>query len=222
MNKPDLQTWAAGAEVLGSIAVVVSLLFVAFSINQNTVASRVAGLNDVYNTYREIELALAADSNWIELVIEGSSGARKLSAAETMRYDLYVSQHLNNWEVLIEDHERGFMPDDTFEGWDAFYARFAGKYVSAETWQRVKWATRMAPSKPGWNHSYDSSGPLTGPSRSRIAPSVIHSLVPSSARRRRRTPLSRERRFSSVWMISAPSHGETKPGGRFRRFIAAL
>jgi hypothetical protein len=129
----------AGAEVLGSIAVVVSLLLVAYSINQNTKATHIANLNAVYDTYREIELALAADSDWIELVIEGSRGSRKLSDAETMRYDLYVSQHLNNWEVLIEDHERGSFPDDTFEGWDAFYARFAGKYVSAEAWQRVKW-----------------------------------------------------------------------------------
>ena len=147
MKRPDLHTWAAGAEVLGSIAVVVSLLLVAYSINQNTKVTHVANLNAVYDTYREIELALAADSEWVEVVVEGSRGSRKLSDAETMRYDLYISQHLNNWEVLIEDHERGYFPDDTFEGWDAFYTHFAGKYVSAEAWQRVKWIHTHPPLK---------------------------------------------------------------------------
>src|SRR5262245_17349707 len=145
MNRPDLQIWATGAEVVGSIAVVVSLLFVAYSINQNTRVTHVANLNAVYDTYREIELALAADPDWIELVIAGSRGSRKLSDAEAKRYDLYVSQHLNNWEVLIEDHERGYFPDDTFEGWDEFYKNFAGQYVSADAWQRVKWVHTYPP-----------------------------------------------------------------------------
>jgi len=145
MNRPDIQTWAAASQVLGTIAVVVSLLFVAYSINQNTKETHVANINVVYGAYRETELARAADADWIELVVAGSRGSRKLSNEETMRYDIYVSQHLNIWEQLIEDHERGFMPDDTFDGWDAFYGRFAKKYVPADVWQRVKWIHTYGP-----------------------------------------------------------------------------
>ena len=43
MKKANLSNWAAISETVGAIAVVVSLLFVAYSINQNTAALTLAG-----------------------------------------------------------------------------------------------------------------------------------------------------------------------------------
>jgi len=43
MKKANLSNWAAISEIVGAIAVVVSLLFVAYSINQNTTALTLAG-----------------------------------------------------------------------------------------------------------------------------------------------------------------------------------
>jgi|Marorgknorr_s2lv_3_1036020.scaffolds.fasta_scaffold05433_2 hypothetical protein len=59
-----VSTWSHRSSVLtiGFLAVVAGLGFVGMEIQQNTVASRAAEGNDIYDASREIELAVAAEA----------------------------------------------------------------------------------------------------------------------------------------------------------------
>lgn len=49
MKKMTLSQWAQVAEIGGTLAVVISLLTVVWSINQNTAAMSARGVDDIYD-----------------------------------------------------------------------------------------------------------------------------------------------------------------------------
>ena len=57
MKKLSLVEWSAVAEIIDTIVIVVSLLFVAYSVNQNTIAVQVTNDNFIY----ELQYARARD-----------------------------------------------------------------------------------------------------------------------------------------------------------------
>ena len=138
MGKFNYSKWSSVAEIIGTIAVVVSLLFVAHSIEKNTEEAQAQQLNDLYDANREIELALASDATWSEIVRRGNIQFGDLSESEKYRYDLYWAAHLNLWEQLIGRHRQGLVPQDNYEGWNAAYVNYIETSLSNEAWQRLK------------------------------------------------------------------------------------
>ena len=61
MKKVDWNKLAAMSEVIGTVAIVVSLLFVVQSINQNTESLQNANLNHVYDRLDNLNSDIAAD-----------------------------------------------------------------------------------------------------------------------------------------------------------------
>ena len=57
MSKLKLTEWAAVSEIIGTVAVVISLLFLAFSVNRNTVVMQASNDNFVY----ELQFARVRD-----------------------------------------------------------------------------------------------------------------------------------------------------------------
>lgn len=138
MEKFNYSKWSSVAEIIGTIAVVVSLLFVAHSIQRNTEEAQAQQLNDLYDANREIELALASDATWSEIVRRGNIQYSDLSESEKYRYRAYWMAHLNLWEQLIGRHGQGLVPQDSYEGWNAAYASFVGMSLSNDAWQLLK------------------------------------------------------------------------------------
>ena len=61
VKRLDLAGLTATAEVIGTIGIIVSLVFVAYSVNSNTNAVKASQTNVVYEASRQIELAVASD-----------------------------------------------------------------------------------------------------------------------------------------------------------------
>ena len=138
MRRFGLSEWSSVAEIVGTIAVVISLLFVAQSINRNTDEIHAQQLNDLYDANREIELTLASDATWSDIVTRGNVQSSDLSESEKYRYDKYWAAHLNLWEQLIGRHEQGMIPQSHYSGWNTAYAYLVGESLDVETWERLK------------------------------------------------------------------------------------
>ena len=105
MSKLNLTEWAAVSEIIGTVAVVTSLLFVAFSINHNTAVMQATNDNFVY----ELQYARVRD-------IVGSPGMasiyvkidqnEELSAEEEKRFYWDKLQEIGTWEIAFNRHRR--------------------------------------------------------------------------------------------------------------------
>lgn len=143
MKKFDFAAWAAIAEIVGSIAVVISLVFVGYSVHRNTAEIYVSNENFFYQLLDDEFSDLAGDGE-LATVLSKHLGAEALSDVESLRLGAHVSRLMNRWELAHSRHRLGIMPTDAWENWDRFYASEFQRWFPPEWW-------------PEWKTAYDPS-----------------------------------------------------------------
>ena len=138
MKKLTLREWASLSEVLATIGVVISLVFVGFSVNRNSDEVKAGQLNDIFDATREIELAVAADAEWSRIVLLGRT-QDSLSAVEQYRYDAYAVLHLDVWDQLLTRDEDGLMDQAELEAWSRYFERWVRLHLVEASWRRIEW-----------------------------------------------------------------------------------
>jgi len=139
MKRVNLPALAAVAEIIGTVGIIVSLIFVAIGIRDNTGEVRAAQINTIYDGSREIELLVAADPEWVDILLRGRDGTVPLSEMEQWRYDAYLTSYLDLWDKLNARAQDGLMEANELEAWDAYFQRWAQYYMSDRDWERVRW-----------------------------------------------------------------------------------
>ncbi|NIP25001.1 MAG: hypothetical protein GWN81_10905, partial [Phycisphaerae bacterium] len=103
----------------------ISLVFVVISINRNTAELRADNVNDFYDAIREIDIGVAANSEFADVVMRGQTGEYdELSPVEAYQYDYYVLLHLNIWEQAWDRHNDGTVSTEQYEFWKTYYYVF--------------------------------------------------------------------------------------------------
>lgn len=115
-----LKEYALAAEIIGAIAVVISLIYVGVSVNQNTNAVMVS------NHHALVALDQATtdwfkDSDFAAAYIISLDDVSKLSAVQQAQFTSYLADKFNAWEFAFVTHENGMMEDNIWQGWDGHY-----------------------------------------------------------------------------------------------------
>ena len=118
--KKLLEEYALAAEIIGAIAVVISLIYVGTSVNQNT--------NAILVSNHQALVAMDMDKNtWLrdpefasiyEIAVEDVS---KLSPVQSRQYSTFLADTFNAWEFAFITHNNEMMEDNIWDGWDGFY-----------------------------------------------------------------------------------------------------
>jgi hypothetical protein len=112
-----LSTWA---EILGIIAVVVSLAFVAFELRQNTDAVRVANHQALVAMDME-KNAWLRDPNFAATYVLARSDFEQLTPTQSRQYLTFIADTFNAWEFAHITYANGAMAENIWNGWDGFY-----------------------------------------------------------------------------------------------------
>ena len=139
MSRFKLGDYAAIAEVIGTAGVIVSLVFVAFSINSNTEEARASQTNYIFDASREIELAVATDHDWSRIVVKGRNRSQPLSETEQFRYDAYLVANIDLWDWMADRHRDALMSDVNLDGWERYFVGWTKSHISESDWQRLRW-----------------------------------------------------------------------------------
>lgn len=118
--KRSLQDYALAAEIIGAVAVVISLIYVGISVNQHTNAVQVANHQalvamdqDTTDWFKDPDFAAA--------YLISSKDIGELSAVQRTQVGSYIAGKLNAWEYAFLTHENGMMADNIWQGWDGHY-----------------------------------------------------------------------------------------------------
>src|SRR5438046_2847099 len=95
------------AQIVASVGVIASLIFVALQIRQNTGALQRSEHNSTMAQWTVIRMAIAKHRDIAELMTAGLHGERALDAADQLRLEQMLQE--NAWA------ERGIFPKGTFE-----------------------------------------------------------------------------------------------------------
>ena len=81
-----LQDWSNLAQVIGALAVVISLFYVGFQIKRNTSAVRSATAQAVHDNYADWYMTLARDAELNQIAIKGLKDYSSLDEIEKARF----------------------------------------------------------------------------------------------------------------------------------------
>jgi len=132
-----LQDCAAIAETVGTVAVVVSLIFVIQGLNQNTKALQVANLNQIYDRTDKLNGDIVSSPELASLVVEKVFGVKGLNADEA-QFAISMRRELNQWEQFYFWNRDGVIDDDDWSDWDAYYAEFFSEHCPKEWWDGIR------------------------------------------------------------------------------------
>ena len=115
MKKLTLTGWAAAGEIVGTNAVVISLLFFDYSINRNTDATQASSENILFERHTDLANHFMTDPTLAELMVKRRQGVADLSEVEaipkTRREELHYGFDTDFWEhvgaALFDDVDSG-------------------------------------------------------------------------------------------------------------------
>jgi hypothetical protein len=134
MAKRNLAEWAAVSEIIGTLAVVISLLFVAFNVSQNTRVMQAANDNFLYETQDEILNTVVENSEFASIYLRHLNDG-ELTAVEEFRARQQGIRDLFMWELAYIRYQEGLFAQDQWYAWNKSYSiQFLSEFPS-EWWE---------------------------------------------------------------------------------------
>ena len=103
------------AQMVASVGVIVSLIFVGLQIRQNTGALQRNEHNSTMAQWTVIRMAIAKNRDIAELMTAGFHGERALDAADELRLENMLAENVWASFHIWERTQRGIFPKGTFE-----------------------------------------------------------------------------------------------------------
>ena len=107
----SLQELGSLGELVGGIAVIVSLLYLAFQIRQNTKTSRASNYESVLNGLRQFHTLIAQDGELADIYMRGSADLSSLNPKEFVRFNMTLYNVFTNFGVALHLHQQGMIED---------------------------------------------------------------------------------------------------------------
>ncbi len=98
-------------EVVGAVAVVVTLLYVARQIHQANAQTQARARYSFIEAYGEMNVSISTNREVASVFRRGFSGD-DLDDDERMQFFALIGQFLNTWSVLFDLHEDGLLPEN--------------------------------------------------------------------------------------------------------------
>ena len=108
----SIQDWGAVGEIVGAIAVIITLIYLATQIRQNTRQMRSDGHVRVTNSYNEIIGQLLADDHLFKIIVRGCQDWDDLTSFEQSRFHLFFHQHLTHLRMANQLLKKEAMDED--------------------------------------------------------------------------------------------------------------
>ncbi len=124
-------------EFFGSIAVVVTLIFLAFQIRQNTKVSRSLSIQQWNLAVTPQYEAVFRDRDLAQLILKAGREYSSLDAVEKLMYRSYLLQSFNNFELLYVQRQQGTVDQRFFESKIEIYLQNLGMPAVREIWDTV-------------------------------------------------------------------------------------
>jgi hypothetical protein len=113
------------SEVVSVTAVLITFVYLAIQIRQNTAAVATSTYESVMTGFNDINIVVAGDPDLASLLERGSQHPEALNAEDVVQFNFLLRCYANQWWKLFKLHERGSLP---VAEWSVF-AREAAQFM---------------------------------------------------------------------------------------------
>ena len=137
MRKLNLTEWAAVTEIIGTAAVVITLVIVSYSIKQNTTVMQASNDNFLYELQYARIINVINSPEMASIYVKRNRN-EDLSEEEEERYFWDRLLELLTWEITFVRNRDGLFSPEQWEAWDNYYITgFLNKFP-AEYWGKTR------------------------------------------------------------------------------------
>ena len=131
-----LEQWSSLAQIVASVGVIVSLLFVGLQIRQNTSTLQRSEHNSTMQQWTVIRMAIAQHRDIAELMTACLRGESSLDAADQLRLEQMLQEQAWASFHIWDRTQRGVFPRGTFESTAGALLSTVLNTPRGETWWR--------------------------------------------------------------------------------------
>ena len=124
------------AQLVASVGVVLSLVFVGLQIRQNTAVLQRNEHNSTMEQWTVLRQAIAQNRDIAELMTSGLSGERALDAADQLRLEQMLQEYAWAAFHIWDRTQRGVFPKGTFEATAGAFLSTLLSTLGGESWWR--------------------------------------------------------------------------------------
>jgi hypothetical protein len=122
MDSNGINRWMTLGANLGVLA---GIIFLAFELQQNTVATELEAVSNFQNTFSEIELFVAGNPEFAELLVK-SRESEELTPTDHLRLSIFYGNLLFSWQYTHFQYKTGALDEDIWEGSRVKWTRIIG------------------------------------------------------------------------------------------------
>ena len=139
MGKLRLKDWVQFSEILASVGVIVSLVFVAISIERGNSLTSAEISDDTYDALRVAQVLVLQDRTLLALTQKDLVELGGLDGTEKALYQEWVALYVDEWERLYSRQRDGLIQSENMEGWNEYFRQWFRRHVSPEIWFAIRW-----------------------------------------------------------------------------------
>jgi hypothetical protein len=136
----DLGQLAQLGEFVGGIVVVVSLIYVAYQVRQNTKSLRTENYARVLDRMSTLQSRLAADAELNRIFVVGAEDPGRLSRSERIRFTWALYELFGAGEFMYHQSRENALPAAVWERWDKTIC-----WWLSHPGMRLWWTSKPAP-----------------------------------------------------------------------------
>jgi hypothetical protein len=126
------------AEIIGAVAIVISLIYVGQELNANTAAVQAASLQSVTNASSVSMLAVVENEDFARIRVQAMRDPAQLSETEQLRWFLYQRQMWLHFQNVWQQWELGTLDNGIWEGYERVICRdLLGDEAARKQWQET-------------------------------------------------------------------------------------
>ena len=136
----NLEAFAYIGEIIGAVAVVVSLIYLAIQVRQNTQAQRTENFSRALDRVAAIQASLSQDSETALLVSKGVSDVASLTSKERIQFTWAMYELFGAFEFIFFASRSDEIPDEVWRRWEGA-SKFWLSFPGVRDW----WSVRPIP-----------------------------------------------------------------------------
>ena len=111
-----LLEWGALGELIGGIAIIVSLIYVGLQIKQNAYALKLSTAHDTIEVLSDLYLVPAQNSELADIFFRGLQDINALEGVDRLRFYGFLHKFFRTYENTHYQFTRGALESEPFEG----------------------------------------------------------------------------------------------------------
>jgi hypothetical protein len=104
-------------EFVGALAVVISLVYLAVQIRQNTRAVRSASHQTLVSSEQAIQASISDNPEVARIVVQANKDFDVLNEEDRMRFVMLAARFFSNFENVFYQYSRGLIDEDLWRPW---------------------------------------------------------------------------------------------------------